>query len=142
MVANGGRGDVSCWGGLLSLGASRRGIRGVIVDGACRDVDEARASSGSRSSPGPPPPYGTGRLRQVTAGEPVRVGEVSVCPGDVVLVDETGVAVVPCDHAEEVLSAAQRLVGREQAIAAQLRAGSSLPEAMRDARLAGTEEVS
>ncbi|MGI8985708.1 MAG: hypothetical protein ACR2GM_02740 [Nocardioidaceae bacterium] len=67
---------------------------------------------------------------------------MSVCPGDVVLVDETGVAVVPCDHAEEVLSAAQRLVGREQAIAAQLRAGSSLPEAMRDARLAGTEEVS
>ncbi|MGI8985709.1 MAG: RraA family protein [Nocardioidaceae bacterium] len=42
VVANGGRGDVSCWGGLLSLGASRRGIRGVIVDGACRDVDEAR----------------------------------------------------------------------------------------------------
>jgi len=41
VVANGGRGDVSCWGGLLSLGASRRGIRGVIVDGACRDVDEA-----------------------------------------------------------------------------------------------------
>src|SRR3954453_10228363 len=41
VVANEGRSDAAGWGGTLSLGATLRGIEGVIVDGACRDVDEA-----------------------------------------------------------------------------------------------------
>ncbi|MGH2598931.1 MAG: RraA family protein, partial [Dehalococcoidia bacterium] len=38
-----GREDAAGWGGILSTAAQHRGVRGVIVDGACRDVDEARA---------------------------------------------------------------------------------------------------
>jgi regulator of RNase E activity RraA len=40
-IANDGRTDVSCWGGLLSLGARLRSVRTAVVDGACRDVSEA-----------------------------------------------------------------------------------------------------
>src|SRR5260370_6761275 len=42
VVDNGGRVDVAAWGGLLSLAAQIRQVRGVIVDGACRDLDESR----------------------------------------------------------------------------------------------------
>jgi regulator of RNase E activity RraA len=42
VVANCGRTDVSAWGGILSTGASVRSVRGVIIDGACRDVGQAR----------------------------------------------------------------------------------------------------
>jgi regulator of RNase E activity RraA len=35
--------EAGSWGGLLSLGASVRGVAGVIVDGPVRDIDEARA---------------------------------------------------------------------------------------------------
>jgi regulator of RNase E activity RraA len=42
VVATGARIDVSSWGGILSLGAAARSIRGVITDGACRDVAPAR----------------------------------------------------------------------------------------------------
>jgi regulator of RNase E activity RraA len=42
VVANGGRIDVSSWGGIVSAGAAMRSIRGVVTDGACRDVDQAR----------------------------------------------------------------------------------------------------
>ncbi len=38
VVANGGRTDVSSWGGIVSTGAAVRGVQGVITDGACRDV--------------------------------------------------------------------------------------------------------
>src|SRR5271166_6786473 len=41
VVAHEGRVDVAGWGGILSLGAVTREIEGVIVDGACRDVDES-----------------------------------------------------------------------------------------------------
>src|SRR5215467_8062763 len=37
VVANGGRTDVSSWGGIVSVGAAVRSVRGVITDGACRD---------------------------------------------------------------------------------------------------------
>src|ERR1700722_17367521 len=30
------------WGGILSLAAKLKGVAGVIVDGACRDVDDSR----------------------------------------------------------------------------------------------------
>src|SRR5215510_12798217 len=42
VIDNGGRPDTSCWGGLLALAAKTKGISGVIIDGACRDVDESR----------------------------------------------------------------------------------------------------
>lgn len=40
VVDNAGRTDLSCWGGILATGASMKGISGVVIDGACRDVDD------------------------------------------------------------------------------------------------------
>ncbi len=141
VVANAGRIDVSCWGGLLSLGASRRGIRGVVVNGACRDVGEARGLAFPVFARATTPRTARGRLRQVSIGGSVVVSEVTVTSGDVVIADETGVAIVPRDRAGEVLSAARRLVDREHAIAEEVRAGLPLPLAMREARLASTERA-
>ena len=140
VVANDGRTDVSSWGGLLSLGASLRGVRGALVDGVCRDVGEARELGFPIYARGTSPVTARGRLRQRSTGEPVCVGGVEVNPGDVVLGDEVGVVVVPAGRAEEVLAAALEIVAREAAIAADLHAGIPLADAMRDARLAGVEE--
>jgi len=140
VVANDGRTDVSCWGGLLSLGASLNGVRGVVADGACRDVHEAREINFPVFAKGRIPATARGRLQQRSTGEPIQLGEVTVTPGDLVLADETGVVVVPANHLDDVLKRAQGVAGREQAIAADLRAGVAIHEAMRDARLAGTME--
>ena len=43
VIANGGRTDVSCWGGILTLAARRNGVGGVVIDGACRDIAESAA---------------------------------------------------------------------------------------------------
>lgn len=32
----------ACWGGLMSAGAQAKGVRGVIIDGRCRDIGEHR----------------------------------------------------------------------------------------------------
>jgi regulator of RNase E activity RraA len=139
VVANGGRTDVSSWGGILSLGASVRSIRGVITDGACRDVAQARELGFPVFARGQVPVTARGRLRQRSSGEPVQLGEVMVEPGDVVLADEGGVVVIPRARALEVLGAAEAISAREARIEAEVRAGAALPDAMRDARLAGTE---
>jgi regulator of RNase E activity RraA len=141
VVANGGRTDVSSWGGIVSVGAAVRSVRGVITDGACRDVGQARELGFPVFARAQVPVTARGRLRQKSAGEPVLVGAVTVRPGDVVMADEGGVVVVPRERAAEVLDAAQRLAAREAAIEAEVRAGVPLPQAMRDARLAGTETM-
>ncbi|MFJ9708817.1 RraA family protein [Streptomyces sp. NPDC101234] len=140
VVANGGRTDVSSWGGIVSVGASVRGVRGVVTDGVCRDVGQARELGFPVYARGQVPATARGRLRQRSSGEPVVIGEVTVHPGDVVLADEGGVVVVPRDRAADVLAQAQRLAGREAAIEAEVRAGVPLQQAMRDARLAGKED--
>jgi regulator of RNase E activity RraA len=137
VVDNQGRTDVSCWGGLLSLAAARRGVRGVVADGVCRDVAEARELGFPVFARGAVPATARGRLRQRSTGEAVRVGGLTVHPGDVIVADETGIAVVPGERAAEVAGLAGRIVARERAIAGEIRSGGPLSRVMHDARLAG-----
>jgi regulator of RNase E activity RraA len=140
VVDNRGRTDVSCWGGILSLGAARRGVRGVVADGVCRDVAESRELGFPVFARGAVPATARGRLRQRSTGEPVEIAGLRVEQGDVVLADESGLVVVPRDRAEEVAEIAAAIVERERAIAREVRAGARLSEVMRDARLAGEQE--
>lgn len=136
VVDNGGRTDVSSWGGILSLGAVTRGVRGVIVHGAVRDAGEARELGFPVYARATTPRTARGRLQMRQDTGPVSLGEATVAEGDVVLADETGVVVVPRARAEEVLALAQAIVAGEQAIAAEVRAGTAISQAMHDARLA------
>lgn len=137
VVDNQGRTDVSCWGGILSLGAAERGVRGVVADGVCRDVSEARELGFPVFSRGAIPATARGRLQQRSTGEPVNLAGLTVYPGDVVLADETGVVVVPRARAEEVAVIATAITNRERGIADEVRSGAPLSQAMHDARLAG-----
>ncbi|NIL77342.1 RraA family protein [Rhodococcus sp. B10] len=141
VIANGGREDVSCWGGLLSLGASLRGVRGTVADGRCRDITEARELGYPVFSRGGVPATARGRLQQHSTGEPVNIAGVRIAQGDIVIADDTGIAVVPIERSDEVLALAQTIAARERAIAADLRKGVALPDAMHDARLAGSDTL-
>lgn len=137
VVANQGRTDVSCWGGILSLAASMNHVRGVVADGVCRDVDEAAAMDFPLYAKGSTPRTARGKLRQVSAGTPVVINGVTVSQGDIVVADRSGIAFVPIARAAEVLERAQAIVGRESGIADDVRRGVPITEAMHDARLAG-----
>jgi len=137
VMANGGRLDVSCWGGILSLGCVQQGVLGVIADGACRDVEEAHELGLPVFARGVSPRTARGRLRQRATGVPVKVEDITVTEGDLVIADDSGVVFVPADRADEVLAAAEAIVQREAAISADIRAGVRIDQAMHDARLAG-----
>ena len=137
VVANAGRTDVSCWGGLLSLGSSRRNIAGVIADGACRDIDESGSYGIGVFARSATPRTARGRLRQRSIGEPVSIAGIAVAEGDLVVADDSGVAFIPKSRAAEVIDCAEQIAAREAAIAADVRAGIPINRAMHDARLAG-----
>jgi len=92
----------SCAGGeKVLLPALQRGLAGIVVDGAWRDIDEVTTREfpilGRSTSPYSPAKRDLGEINV-----PVSCGGVVVEPGDVVVGDANGVAVVPRRCAEEI----------------------------------------
>ena len=61
---------------------------------------------------------------------PIRFGDLTVTPGDLVLADSSGVVFVPAAHAEEVLAAAEDIAARERAMADAVRDHRPMAEVM------------
>jgi len=123
VVAAGGRVDAAGWGGVLSLAATVRGVRGVIVDGACRDVDETTTLGLPVYALAAIPATARGRQAEVGWNTPVEIAGIAVVPGDLVVADGSGVVFVPAGRAADVIAAAEQIAAREAAMARRLRAG-------------------
>ena len=134
VIANGGRLDVSCFGGILTLAASRRGIRGVVIDGACRDIAESEQLGFPVFGRAVVPVSARGRIVQLDMEEPVPFAGVTVHPGDYVLADRNGVVFVPASELDTVLELAERIVARETAMAEAVTSGQPVTEVMHDSR--------
>jgi regulator of RNase E activity RraA len=130
VVAHQGRTDCAGWGGLLSRAAVIRGIEGVVVDGAARDLAEAATVGLPVFASASTAVTARGRAVEVSWGEPVQFAGVPVARGDLVLADAGGVVIIPRAHAETVIAAAERIAATEAAMAAALDAGRPVSEVM------------
>lgn len=125
VIDNGGRLDTSCWGGILANGASLKGISGVVIDGACRDVDDYVEIGFPVYARGAVVATARGRIMEESTNTMIQFGGIQVRPGDAVLADRSGVVFIPQEHLEEVLDKAELLFSKEEAMVADLRAGLS-----------------
>lgn len=116
---------VSTAGGLAARDAVLRGVAGFVIDGACRDLGDVRATGLFVASRHVTPRSGKGRVRLEHINEPITCGGVTVRAGDLVIADETGVVVVPLEHADAVLEIAERLARMDDEITAGLDQGDS-----------------
>lgn len=122
--------DVSGWGGLLSLAAKRKGIAGVIVDGGCRDIDEAYELGLPVFARAAVPVTARGRIAEHSHGDPVTIGGVGVAMGDLVVADGSGVAFIPASQASAVLDVAEAIFAREQLMAAAINRDEPLADVL------------
>jgi 4-hydroxy-4-methyl-2-oxoglutarate aldolase len=125
VIDNGGQLQFSCWGGLLALSAKLKGVSGVVIDGACRDIDEARDLSFPVYARGVVPMTARGRIMQESFNQEIQFGGVQCHPGDLVIADGSGVVIVPKQKEEEVIGAAEAIYHKEQEMAAGIRKGYS-----------------
>ena len=130
VVEHRARTDVSGWGGLLSRGAVMKGVAAVIVDGACRDVDESLELGLPVFARAAVPVTARGRVAEHNFNEPITVGGVAVSSGDLVLADGSGVVFVAAGTAEAVIAAAEDIYAREQLMAAAIGRGKSIGAVM------------
>ncbi|GAH35569.1 unnamed protein product [marine sediment metagenome] len=124
------RGDLNnnCWGEILSMGAKMKGVSGVVVDGATRDIDASKEFGFPVYARGTVPITARGRIMQESFNEVIRIGDVQVRPGDIVMADINGVVVIPGEKLDEVLEAAETILQKETAMVEELRKGASVLE--------------
>lgn len=114
------------WGGLLSLAAHTRGLRGTVVAGLCRDTDEIRALGYPVYAHATTPTTARGRLKEVATGVDVTVHGVAVRTGDYVVADSDGVVVVPAEEIAAVVESGRAMLEAEAGFMRRIRAGEQL----------------
>ncbi len=122
---NGGRLDQNCWGEIVTHAALQKGVVGVIVDGAARDVDVTKEMGFPVFARGTVPLTARKRNVQGDYNCPVRIGGLQVNPGEIVVADSNGIVVIPTDRAEEVLKVCKEMEVREAEIIRKIKAGVS-----------------
>ncbi|HWS22299.1 MAG TPA: 3-hexulose-6-phosphate synthase [Methanoregula sp.] len=127
VINNDGATHVAPWGELATLSCVKKGISGVVIDGAVRDVDDIRIMKFPLFAKAVVP----------NAGEPKGFGEINaeiqcggqyVHPGDWIVGDESGVVVIPGERAYEIARRALEVRKNEERIREEIRRGSTLSE--------------
>src|SRR5579883_2905166 len=111
-----GETETSVWGGLMAGLGRQRGLAGAVVDGAVRDIDEARDLGFTLYSRAVGPRAShtafSGRREPIAVNVPIHCGGVVVPPGD----------------ADAVLRRAREQAEREEATRRRIREGRSVDE--------------
>ena len=129
VLDNGGREDCTVWGDILTEIASRKGIAGTLIDGINRDVSLCLELGYPVFSRDHWMRTGKDRVQVEATQVPVNIGNVRVCPGDLVRGDADGAVVIPAAFEDRVLDAAEQIQTAEDAIRESVRNGMSLREA-------------
>lgn len=129
VIDNAGRDYCTVWGDIMAITAVRMGVEGTVIDGVCRDIPAVKACGYPMYSKGCYMVTGKDRVEVDAVNVPVAVSGIRVCPGDIILGDDTGVIVIPRERAMEVLEIAERIEVTERRIIEEVMKGSTLREA-------------
>jgi len=124
------RGDIqnNCWGEILTCAAKMKGVCGVIIDGAARDVDMCEEMGFPIFARGVVPITARGRIMQEDFNCLIRLGDVQVRPGDILMGDINGVVVIPPEKLEDVLSEAEKIMEKEELMKKDILSGLDILE--------------
>ena len=122
--------DYAGIGALMSTAMKVRGLTGAVVDGSVRDTPQLARIQFPVFSRGVAPSTTINHFRFAGANIPVTCAGARVNPGDIIVADEDGVAVVPKAHAAEVLKRAEELDNTEHTMLPFIEKFKSIKEAV------------
>jgi len=112
------------WGEILTVAAQMRGIAGLVIDGAVRDIEAIEGLGFPIFSRG----LAIGACTKKETGTincPIDFGGVCVRPGDLVVGDTDGLVVIDRDCVEAVYAAAAQRREKERILIEGLRDGKT-----------------
>jgi len=117
--------QVALWGELATRSAILRGIAGLVMDGAVRDVEGIKKLKfpvfARHVSPTAGEPKGMGETNI-----PIKCGGVEVEPGDYIFADENGVMVIPKKRVLEITKRALYVKEKEDRVKKEITEGTTL----------------
>jgi len=122
--------DIAAMGNLMATAAMERGMAGMVVDGAIRDMWDLRRMGLTVYARSKTPRTTVGHYATVARNVAVECAGVTVRPGDIIVADEDGVVVVPQERAAEILKEAQAIDDRERGMYPFIREYKSLQKAI------------
>jgi regulator of RNase E activity RraA len=122
--------DIAAMGNLMGTGATVRGMAGMVLDGAIRDIWDIRRMGLTVYARSSTPRTAVGHYATVAKNVPVECAGVTVRPGDIIVADEDGVVVVPQERAEDVLKKAREIDARESGMFPFIREHKSIQKAI------------
>ncbi len=120
---------VAHMGELSAETLKRKGVRGYVADGGCRDVDFILKLGFPVWCRYLTPRDIVGYWLPDTFDQPIRIGEVTIHAGDLVLGDRDGMVILPKARAEEIVSAAETAIGTENLVRKAILEGVDPQEA-------------
>ncbi|MEO2117780.1 MAG: RraA family protein [Methanocaldococcus sp.] len=117
--------ETAVWGGLASLNAKLKGVKGIVIDGCVRDVEDIKSLKFPVFAKNFCP----------NAGKPLNLGEINVAvnccdviikPGDIIVGDCNGVAVIKKESLQEVIENAKNIKKKERKIKERILKGQDL----------------
>ncbi|MDP2766589.1 MAG: 3-hexulose-6-phosphate synthase [Candidatus Methanoperedens sp.] len=129
IVIYNGSPHVAPWGELATLSSINKGVAGVVIDGAVRDVDDIRRLNfpvfATSIVPNAGEPKGFGEINAE-----IRCGGETVKPGDFIVGDDNGVVVVPKERGYEIARRAVEVEKNERRIREEIKRGKTLSEVL------------
>src|SRR5664279_2052545 len=122
--------DYGGMGALMATAMKFRGLAAAVVDGSVRDTPQIHRLQFPVFSRGIVPSTTINHFRFAGANIPVTCAGVKVNPGDYIVGDEDGVAVIPKAHAADVLKKAQDLDNTEHTMLPFIEKFRSIKEAV------------
>jgi len=122
--------SAACWGGILAHAAKLKRIRGIVVDGPARDIDEFGEVGIPVFSRSVTTRSARGRVHEKAINVAIEIGHVTVNPGDLVIGDGTGVVFIPASKAEAVITTAEVIVAAERVMIDAIHEGKPPAEVM------------
>lgn len=128
----GGDDESAQWGEIMTMASRNKGCRGAVVDGGVRDTERilemdfpvfCRYRTGNGMAR---------RFRMIGYQMTVRIGNVTIHPGDIIFGDADGVIVIPREIAGEVLVRAEAIRDGEIGIRDMVRGGMEPTEVVRN----------
>jgi len=117
------------FGGLSSQALAIKGVRGYIVDGGCRDIQEIADQRFPVFARFASPLDVVCDWRAEAFDVPIVIGNLQVRPDDLVIADRDGIVLIDGAKAEAVIAAAEEKMSTEGAMSKAIRAGMDPQEA-------------
>jgi regulator of RNase E activity RraA len=120
--------DAATFGDIVVTRMAKRGVAGIVTDGAVRDRMGLIASKLPIWMNGITAPPPGARLMLAAWQEPIACGGVAVFPDDIVIADADGVVIIPAGLGDEVASKGSEQERIDEWQLAQINRGVSLSD--------------